>query len=523
MKNSQPIVTPLQMQEIDRRAIEDLGIPSLVLMENAGMCVVEEIERRAGTTPVRVTSVCGPGNNGGDGIVAARLLHEKGYEAVIFLASPRKLLSKDARIQLKTASDVGVPIQLLPKGGGLEKLRARLAESDFVLDALFGTGMTREVTGICRDLVEAINESPGTVVSVDIPSGLDGLSGHPAGCAVLADVTVTFAFPKLGFAVFPGAAHAGEVVVGDIGIPAAACDGLSLEGFFTDPSHVCKAFGPRWPDTHKGSYGHLLVVSGSTGRVGAGLLTSEGALRSGAGLVTLALPASSVTAADAAAVEVMTEPLPETQAGTLAGSGLQAVKKLILERSALAIGPGLSVNDETVALVRDILELPGFPAVVDADALNAVAADLDLINARGAYTVLTPHPGEMGRLLGSSAGYVQADRVGAARECAGRTDAVVVLKGARTVIAEPGGRYYVNLTGNPGMSTAGSGDVLTGMIGALLARGLDPILSSVASVYLHGAAGDFAAEMYTEHSMTAGDLLTEIGPALKAILTETIC
>lgn len=511
------------MQEIDRRAIEDLNIPSLVLMENAGMCVTEEIERRCGDIPVKVTSVCGPGNNGGDGIVAARHLFELGHEALVFLTAPKSSLSKDNRTQLKTAADIGVPVQSIPRGGSLEKLRARLAESDFIVDALFGTGMTRELTGICRKLVDVINEAPGTVVSVDIPSGLNGLTGHPAGSAVMADVTVTFAFPKLGLAVFPGAAYAGEVVVGDIGIPAVASQHMEFEGFFTDPSHVCKAFGPRWPDAHKGTYGHLLVVSGSIGRVGAGILASEGALRSGVGLVTLALPASSVTTADAAAVEVMTEPLPETQAGTLANSGFQAVKKLILERSALAIGPGLSVNDETVALVRDVLVLPGFPVVVDADALNAIAGDIESLRSRNAYTVLTPHPGEMGRLLGSTTEQVQADRVGAARECAARTAAVVVLKGARTVIAEPGGRYYINLTGNPGMSKAGSGDVLTGMIGALLARGLDPVLSSVASVYLHGAAGDFAADLLTEHSMTAGDVLNEIGPALKAILTETLC
>ncbi len=511
------------MREIDTRATEQLGIPSLVLMENAGACVVEEIERRFTDALLKVTVICGPGNNGGDGMVISRHLSDRGHEVVTCLAAPRSSYKKDAKIQLKTISNLKLPVINVPKSGNLEIHRKRISESGIVVDALFGTGMEREVSGIYAELVEMINEAAGTVFSVDIPSGLNCLTGFPMGTAVMADVTVSLAYPKLGLVLFPGADYAGEVVVGDIGIPETAAQGLENNGFTVEPEHVCEAFPERWTDTHKGTYGHLLVVSGSTGRAGAGILASKGALRSGAGLVTLALPSPAVTAADAVTLEVMTEPLPETPEGTISYAGLQAIRSLLDDRDALAIGPGLTVHEETSRLVREVLISTDLPVVIDADALNALDGELELIQARSGHTVLTPHPGEMGRLLGVSTVQVQADRVGASQKCANESGAVVVLKGARTVITQPGGSYYINMTGNPGMATAGSGDVLTGMIGAMLARGLDPLTSSLASVYLHGAAGDHAADRVTEHSLTATDLLDNIGPALKNILTETLC
>ncbi len=511
------------MRKIDNRAIEDLGIPSLVLMESAGVCVADEIEQRFPDGILKVTVICGPGNNGGDGMVISRHLSDRGHEVVTFLAAPRSSYKKDAKVQLKTISKLNLPVITIPKSGNLETLRKRISESEIVVDALFGTGMERDVGGIYADLVEIISSAAGTVFSVDIPSGLNGLTGLPLGTAVTADVTVSLAYPKLGLVLFPGASYAGEVVVGDIGIPEAATDGLTIEGSTVEPVDVCEAFTERWPDTHKGTYGHLLVVAGSTGRAGAGILTSNGALRSGTGLVTLALPSSAVTAADAVALEVMTEPLPETLEGTISHAGLQAIMSLLDDMDALAIGPGLTVHEETSRLVLDVLASTDLPVVIDADALNALDGELKLIQARGGHTVLTPHPGEMGRLLGVSTAQVQADRVGAAQKCAKKSGAVVVLKGARTIVTQPDGSYYINMTGNPGMATAGSGDVLTGMIGALLARGLDPIASSLASVFLHGAAGDHAADRMTEHSVTAGDLLEDIGPTLKNILTETLC
>lgn len=512
------LVTPSQMREIDARAIVDLGIPSMVLMENAGRALVEEAENRVEGDHLRISVFCGPGNNGGDGLVAARHFHDRGHEVAVFLAAPRSAFSGDARAQLRIVGKLGVPVSVVSARTNMDRVRRRFEESDLAIDALFGTGLQREVKGLFAQCVRSINSCSGLVMSVDIPSGLNGETGIPMGETVTADVTVTLAFPKTGVVVFPGADFAGDVVVADIGIPFSAVEGSDLNGALIGPGTVRTVFSPRWENSHKGTYGHLLVCSGSTGKVGAGILAARAALRTGAGLVTLALPSSYSVSADASTAEVMTAPLPETGDGALSTRGLKALENLVGQRDALAIGPGLSVNEETSRLVREILSWPGFPAVVDADALNALEGDLDLLLPRGELTVLTPHPGEMAGLLGVSSREVQSDRIGAALECSGISGCVVVLKGARTVVAVPDGRYHVNLTGNPGMASAGTGDVLTGMIGALLARGESPLDSALASVYLHGLAGDAAADVLTEHCLTAGDVLDYIGPALKGIL-----
>jgi len=515
------LVTPSQMREIDRRAIEGLGIPSMVLMENAGLSLVEEVGNRLTGEHLRISILCGPGNNGGDGMVAARHLHDRGHEVMVFLAAPRSAFSGDARVQLRIIGKQGVPVRVISAGTNMERVRKRFEESDLAIDALFGTGLQREIDGLFAECVRAINSCPGLVMAVDIPSGLNGETGIPMGETVTADVTVTLAFPKLGIILFPGADFAGEIVVADIGIPFAAVEGTPLPGELIGPGILRPLFAPRWGDSHKGTYGHLLVCSGSTGKIGAGILAAKAALRTGAGLVTLALPSSAITSVDAAAIEVMTTPLPETEVGSLSTRGVKALEKLIRERDALAIGPGLTVHEETTGLVREILSWPGFPAVVDADALNAIAGGLELLKPRGDLTILTPHPGEMARLMDISLEAVQADRVGTAVECSRNSGCVVVLKGARTIVASPDGKYHVNMTGNPGMASAGTGDVLTGMIGALLARGVDPLNSALASVYLHGLAGDAAADASTEHSMTAGDLLEFIGPTLKDTLKNS--
>jgi len=510
------------MREIDRRAIAELGIPSIVLMENAGLALVEEAENRLAGEHLKISILCGPGNNGGDGMVAARHLHDRGHEVMVFLAVPRSAYSGDARTQLRIIGKQGVPVRVISSGTSMERVHKRFEESDLAVDALFGTGLQRKIRGFFAECVRTINSCSGLVMAVDIPSGLNGETGIPMGETVTADVTVTLAFPKPGIILFPGADFAGEIVVADIGIPYAAVEETELPGTLIDQGTVKPVFSPRWNDSHKGTYGHLLVCSGSTGKIGAGILASKAALKTGVGLVTLALPSSGGASVDTSAVEVMTAPLPETAEGSLSRQGLKALEKLIGERDALAIGPGLSVNEDTAGLVREVLSWTGFPAVVDADALNAINGDLKLLKPRGAMTVLTPHPGEMARLMGITSEEVQADRIGTALECSRNSSCVVVLKGARTVVAAPDGRYHVNLTGNPGMASAGTGDVLTGMIGALLSRGVDPVNSALASVYLHGLAGDAAADKFTEHSLTAGDVLELIGPTLKGILESSI-
>jgi len=508
------------MREIDRRTIEELGISSLVLMESAGLALVDEIEQRTGGERLRITVVCGPGNNGGDGMVAARHLADRGHEVITFLAVPRSSFSGDAKVQLRTMTRLDMDVAVLSSASSYERAFRRAAQSDVTLDCLFGTGLTRAVEGPWAQCVRIINSCPGLVVSADVPSGLDARTGHPLGECVTADVTVTFGLPKTGLVIFPGAQFAGEVVVADIGIPRSVIESMDLPGELLGPDPVESVFEDRWPDTHKGTYGHLLLCCGSAGKLGAGILASRGALRAGAGLVTLAVPASALDTVDAATPEVMTAPLPETDAGSFSRAGINGLKKLIQERDALAIGPGLSTHPEVADLVREVLSQEGFPAVVDADALNVLDGDLESLRIRGARTVVTPHPGEMSRLLRCSTRDVQSDRIGAALECAGRCGGVVVLKGAGTVVAHPDGTFYINTTGNPGMATGGTGDVLTGMIGAMLARGCSPLDSAMAAVYLHGAAADLAAENVGEHSLTATDIIDSLGPALVGMRTE---
>jgi NAD(P)H-hydrate epimerase len=508
------------MQEIDRQAIEGIGIPSLVLMENAGVAVVEEIEDRVSGDRLNVSVMCGLGNNGGDGMVIARHLSDRGHEVMVYLTAPRANYSGDARSQLRILNRLDIPMTVLGTGRSLERARRRFEDSDVAVDALFGTGLQREVVGLYAEAVSIVNSCSGLVVAVDIPSGINGQTGMPMGTAVTADVTVTLAFPKRGLILFPGADHAGEIVVADIGIPEAASFLVPAEGWVLGESPVREAFGKRWEDTHKGTYGHLLVCSGSSGKIGAGVLAAKAALRAGAGLVTLAVPSSFSHSVDASVPEIMTAPLPETSDGTLSTGGVKALEKLIGERDALAIGPGLTDHTETSELVREVLSWTGFPAVVDADALNALGRDLESLRHRGELTVLTPHPGEMGRLMGMETSEVQRDRIGTALRCSERSGCIVILKGARTIVATPEGHYYVNLTGNAGMATAGTGDVLTGMIGALLATGVDPLTGSLASVYLHGSSGDLAADELTQHCMTAVDIISRMGPSLKSLLRE---
>ncbi len=490
-------------------------------MENAGGALCERLIEASGEGTV--AAVCGPGNNGGDGFAAARRLAERGRDAHILLACPRHSLRGAARKQFDAAEQAGIAVVDISTSGRLDESRPMLERAAMVVDALFGTGLARPLAGHLSGVVAAMNASPGLVVSADVPSGVDADSGRILGAAVAADLTVTFAYPKPGLFLPPGSAHTGKVAVADIGIPVEAEEGIDLPGSLLDGTAVTAVFPPRPRGSHKGDFGHLLVVAGSAGKVGAGILAAEGALRSGAGLVTLALPASAVHVPLSVLPEVMTAPLAETGEGMLALAGRTAAGRLAAERDALAIGPGLGTGEETVEMVRALLGSVEAPAVVDADALNALGSDLVFLRPRGGCTILTPHPGEMGRLLGVTAAEVQADRTGAAVRCARESGCVTVLKGAGTVVAHPDGRWFINPTGNPGMATAGAGDVLTGMIGALLAQGIEPLDAACGAVFLHGRAGDLAAEELTPEAMTARDLAGRIGPALRATRSAQCC
>jgi NAD(P)H-hydrate epimerase len=500
------LVGAAEMRAIDRAAVEGLGVRSLQLMTRAGGAVVEAAAPLASASG-RFVVVTGGGNNGGDGWVAARLLRDAGREArVVALVAPEDL-SGDAGAVAARAVDAGVPWALFhpdaPLGAG---------PGDVVIDALLGTGLARPAEGAFAqaiELVAAARAAGAKVVAVDVPSGLSADTGRPLGPCVVADVTVTFAFQKRGLLLHPGPAHAGAVRVADIGIPAAAAAQVPVACTVLEELEARALVPPRPPDSHKGDAGRLLVVAGSPGKTGAAHLALLGALRGGAGLVTLAARPEVLGPALAGLPEAMSAALPGE--GPLGLADLPALLAAAEGADALVAGPGIPRGDETGPLLLALLERLGIPAVLDADALNALGAEPAGLAALPAPVVLTPHPGEMARLCGLSTEAVQAERIGLAAARARAWGAVVVLKGARTVVADPEGPPAVVPTGNAGLATGGTGDVLAGLCGALLAGGIPAPAAARAAAWVHGAAGDFAARTYGQRGLLAGDLGKAIG------------
>ncbi len=517
------ILSAEAMREVDRTAIEDLGIPSLVLMENAAIGVVDaigEIYEEAESAAI----FCGPGNNGGDGLAIARHLAVRGYEVRIFLMTSHRGLQGDAEVQLGICRRQGLHIQDVETEEDVVEALEHARESDVIVDALFGTGLARPLDGLYAAMVEELNELPVPRVAVDLPSGLNGSRTAPFGPHVLADLTVTFAAPKIAH-VFPPAAEAvGELVVADLGIPPDLADEVEEPGgalYLLCREELAELLPIRDPGTHKGDYGHALIVAGSPGKGGAAILAARAAVRAGAGLVTVAVPDPVLPVVDLGSIESMTLPLPASgTTGQIAAAAAGRILAAAEGKSVLALGPGLGQEEETAEAIRRIVREAALPLVLDADGLNAFAGRARELAGRQAATVLTPHPGELGRLLGIPAAEVQADRLAAARRAAAETGAVVVLKGYRTLVAIPEGEVHVNPTGNPGMATGGTGDVLTGLIAGLIAQGLEALDATLLGVYLHGLAGDLAAEENGEAGLAAGDLVTQL-PAAFLELTES--
>jgi NAD(P)H-hydrate epimerase len=504
------LVDAEEMRAIDRAAIEDFGIPALTLMDRAGRGVADAAAELAGPRG-RFVVVCGGGNNGGDGYVAARLLRAAGRDARVMALVPAHVLSPDARTVREQAERAGVPID----DGVLAPLAAGVG--DVVIDAIFGTGLRRPPEGLFAGAIAAIEVARvggARVLAVDVPSGLSADTGRPLGLCVRADRTVTFAFLKRGLAIHPGLALAGETTVVDIGIPPEAARRVPV-GCELLTEVEAKVLVPRRPpEAHKGDAGRLLVVAGSPGKSGAAHLALLGALRGGAGLVTLAARPEVLPLALAGRPEAMSLALPGD--GPLGRGDLATLVAAAREVDALAIGPGIPRGPDTAELIRTLLQKVGKPAVVDADGLNALAADPGLLAGLGVPLLLTPHPGEMARLCGTSIAEVQADRIGIATARARAWKATVLLKGARTVVADPEGPPAVIPTGNPGLATGGSGDVLTGLCGALLAGGLSPGAAGRAGAWVHGRAGDLAAAKHGERGLVASD----VGGFLGAVWAE---
>ncbi len=500
------LVGSAEMREIDRAAIEGFGVPGLTLMDRAGRAVAEAASAQCAPSG-RIVVVCGGGNNGGDGYVAARLLRGAGRDARVVALAPESQLGPDARAVREQAQRAGVPID---EAG--ELLAFEAGRGDVVVDALLGTGLSRAPEGPYAeaiDRIEAARRRGARVVAVDVPSGLSADTGRPLGPCVRADRTVTFGFLKRGLVLFPGASYAGEVSVADIGIPPEAAARVPVGCEVLQEAGARALVPPRRPDAHKGDAGRVLVVAGSPGKTGAAHLALLGALRGGAGLVTLAARAEVLPFALAGRPEAMSRALAGT--GPLGKADLEPLLAAARGADAVVLGPGIPRGAETPLLVRAFLEKAGAPVVVDADGLNALAEVPTLLEKLPPRLVFTPHPGEMARLAQSSAEQVQADRIGAAEASARRWGATVVLKGARTVVADPSGPPCVVPTGNAGMASGGTGDVLAGLVGALLAGGIEPAAAARAAAWVHGRAGDLAARRLGERGLLAADLADALG------------
>ena len=513
------VVTAAAMRELDRRTIEELGIPGAVLMENAGRGATQVLLRRfsdLGRGPVAV--VCGAGNNGGDGFVVARCLRERRVEVKVFLLAEPDRLRGDARIYFDVMRRLGVPLEVLTGEEIPDPAQAYLRRSTCIVDAIFGTGLARDVEGRYARAIQSINAARRPVLALDIPSGVCSDTGRVLGVAVRAAWTPTFGVPKRGLYLHPGAGLAGAVECVEIGIPQAFLEEVEPVEEIREPD-AFRAYASREPDTHKGTYGHLLVLAGSAGKTGAAVLCAEAALRCGAGLVTLGIPETLNAVLEEKLTEVMTVPLPDTGTGMLSGRALDRVLELAESLDGVAVGPGLGIDEATDRITRELWTRCHKPMVWDADALTLVAAHPDLKGRQKGRIVVTPHPGEMGRLIGRSAAWVQQDRVGVARAFSRDWHVVTVLKGARTLVTDPGGRLCINVTGNPGMATGGMGDVLTGMIGGLLVQGIDPYEASAFGAWMHGSAGDHAAREIGPLGFLAKELLGYL-PRIFAELTE---
>ncbi|MEM7584438.1 MAG: NAD(P)H-hydrate dehydratase [Acidobacteriota bacterium] len=505
-----------EMREVDRRAIEDLGIPSMVLMENAAIGVADAIAECFPQAET-VTIFCGPGNNGGDGLALARHLEARGYRLCLFLVTRGGPPRGDAGVQLEILQRAGEKVQELTPEDELSGAVRACSACDLIVDALFGTGLSRPLEGHFVELLQVMGEARAPILAVDLPSGLDASRGSVPGPTVRAEVTVTFAAPKVAHCLPPAAEAVGRVVVTDLGIPSFLIDEAPGELHLLTAGELSACLLARPSVSHKGDYGHVLLIGGSPGKAGAMVLAARAAVRGGAGLVTAAVPAPILPTVDGGSVESMTLALPAAHDGELAVEAAAALLTAAEGKRSVAIGPGMGVAAATQRCVRQLCAELTAPLVLDADGLNAFASRLGELAQREGETVLTPHPGEMGRLLGITTAEVQDDRIAAVRRAAETAGAIVVLKGSCTLIAEPGGDIYVNVTGNPGMATGGSGDVLTGLLAALLAQGYEPLTATQLAVFLHGLAGDLVVESAAPEALVAGDLIAALSEAFERL------
>lgn len=506
------ILTSDQMAHIDRRANLEFGIPSIVLMENAALGVVDVIERHWPDAD-GVALFCGTGNNGGDGLAVARHLANRGYAPRIFLLGSRDKVRDDAERNLRVCVTMEIPIDEVHDDEDLLEALARAADCDLIVDAIFGTGLSRPATGVHAEAIRGMCELERPILAIDLPSGLDGSTREVHEPAVEANVTVTFCRPKVAHIFDPASSYCGDVVVADISIPRAAVDQENVLLSILEPDDALGLVLPRAADTHKGTYGHAVLVSGSPGKSGAAILAARGAVRGGSGLVTVVTDRETADVVDSTSIESMTLRVEREI------PSIRSILEFLEAKSAVLVGPGLPDDDESYEFVRALVAKITLPTVIDATGVNAFAGRIGEINPDSGPRVLTPHPGELARLMGTSTDEITADRTASATTAAEKSRSVVVLKGHQTLVAAPDGRIAVNPTGNPGMASGGSGDVLAGLLVALLAQGNAPFDAACAAVYLHGLAGDIVHERRSDIGLAAMDLAEAIPDAIERLRT----
>lgn len=516
-ENNMKFATIAEIKAIEKQAVEKYGIPSIVLMENAGSETARQMGLIMGTLQhKKIAILAGKGNNGGDGYVIARHLYNQGAKVRVFVVGDKGQVSGDALTNLEIIINMGIDVVEVLHDGDWDKVKIAMNFTECLVDALVGTGFTGKLTGNMAQVVESINKANKMVIAVDVPSGVNADTGQIDGIAVKADHTITFSLPKQGLLLYPGASYAGDVSVADIGIPRELLTDEKIKQNIITSSEIARMFVGRSPNAHKGSCGRALVIAGSKGLTGAATLTSNATVRAGAGLVTLGIAESLHAIMEMKVTEVMTKALPEVIVGAIGQEAVHDVQEMALQSDIVAIGPGMGRHMDTLAAMRQLIMTVEKPLVLDADALYALVGHTELLGQVKAMPVLTPHAGEMSRLTGLTVEELDQDRVYIARQSAIDWGSIVVLKGARTLVAFPDGEVYININGNAGMATGGTGDVLTGVIAALIAQGLSSHEAALVGVYIHGLAGDIVAKGGMI-GMTASDLIRALPAAIFAI------
>jgi hydroxyethylthiazole kinase-like uncharacterized protein yjeF len=511
------VVTSQQMREIDRKAIEENKISGLALMENAGLRIFQNLKDIYSDLRLKkIIIFAGSGNNGGDGFVVARYLYDYGVKVKVFLLTPFHKIKGEARENLNIIDKMGVEL-IEVETVKLEEIQKAIQNSDLIIDAILGTGLQGRVTDLKAEIINLINVANKEVVAIDVPSGLNADSGKIEGPCIKATHTITLALPKIGLLLFPGARFAGKVKVEDIGIPSYLLKNNKIKTNIVTPEIVKSLLPFRATYSHKGSFGKVLILAGSVGMTGAAYLASEAAMRSGTGIVILGIPRSLNQIMEVKLTEVITLPLAETKKQSLGEDAEETILKLLKDFSVLGIGPGISRELETQRLVSKIIEKSNIPLVIDADAIFALSKDISILKKVKASLVITPHPGEMAKLINKDIDYILDNRLDIAREIAREFGIIVVLKGARTIVANKEGEIYINIGDNSGMATGGTGDVLTGIICSLIAQGADSFSAAIAGVYVHSLAGDLARDIKGERGMIAGDILSQVPQAFLSL------